>query len=317
MARETSPVIAGLGMSVLDLVQIVEAFPEGGGVSRVLEAAMMGGGPVPTALCAAARYGVPSVILDRVGEDWRGEFLRADYERYAVETRHLLFEPGSSSTLGTVLVRKGDGERHLIFDEGDATPLAAGELPGEVLASCHMLHLNGRHWPACLEAAGSVRENGGQVSFDGGAHRYDAKFEKLFPFVDLLIVASDFAERAVGLGTRSEQLARLGQWGATLTGITDGVRGSWILAKGEEPFHQPAFRVPRVVDTTGCGDVYHGIFLAALTEGEPPRSAARLASAGAALAATALGGRGFLPTKAEITAFLESKPETIGAIEAG
>lgn len=317
MAREESPGIAGLGMSVLDLVQVVEAFPEDCGVSRVLESAMMGGGPVPTALCAAARYGVPALILDRLGEDWKGALLRSDYERCGVETRHLRFEPGRTSTLGTVLVRRGDGERHLIYDEGDATPLEIGELPSVILAACRILHLNGRHWPACLEAAGRVKENGGQVSFDGGAHRYEAKFEELFPFVDLLIVASDFAERAVGLGTRSEQLARLGRWGATLTGITDGVRGSWILAKGEEPFHQPAFRVPRVVDTTGCGDVYHGIFLAALTEGEPPPSAARLASAGAALAATALGGRGFLPTKTEITAFLESKPETIGEIGTG
>lgn len=317
MAREATPGIAGLGMSVLDLMQVVEAFPDAGGVSRVLESAMMGGGPVPTALCAAARYGVPAVILDRLGGDWKEGLLRADYAKFGVETRHLLQEPGRTNTLGTVLVRQGDGERHLIYDEGDTTPLGIGELPPGVLASCHILHLNGRHWPACLEAAGNVRENGGKVSFDGGAHRYDAKFEELFPFVDLLIVASDFAERAVGLGTRSEQLARLGRWGATLMGITDGVRGSWILAEGEEPFHQPAFRVPRVVDTTGCGDVYHGIFLAALTEGEPPRFAARLASAGAALAATALGGRGFLPTKAEITAFLESKPETIGAIEAG
>lgn len=312
MARESSPVIAGLGMSVLDLVQVVEAFPEAGGVSRVLGSATMGGGPVPTAMCAAARYGVSSIILDRIGDDWKGSLLRADYERCGVETRHLRPEPGRTNTLGSVLVRQGDGERHLIYEEGDTTPLTAAELPDDVLDSCGILHLNGRHWPACLEAARRVGEKGGLVSFDGGAHRYDAKFEELFPFVDLLIVASEFAERAVGRGTRSEQLARLGQWGATLTGITDGVRGSWILVKGEAPFRQPAFEVPRVVDTTGCGDVYHGIFLAALTEGEPPHSAARLASAGSALAATALGGRGFLPTKAEITTFLESAREVSG-----
>ena len=314
MAREASPVIAGLGMSVLDLVQVVEAFPEAGGVSRVLDSVMMGGGPVPTALCAAAKYGVPAVILDRLGEDWKGALLRADYERYGVETRYLLSEPGRTNTLGTVLVRQSDGERHLIYEEGDTTPLSTTGLPAEVLEACHLLHLNGRHWPACLDAARRVRERGGLVSFDGGAHRYDPKFVELFPWIDVLIVAADFADQAVGIGSRESQLERLVRWGGSLTGITDGIRGSWILKKGEVPFHQPAFEVPRVVDTTGCGDVYHGIFLAALVESESPRVAAKLASAGSALAATALGGRGFLPTKAEIAAFLESAREVTGAV---
>lgn len=314
MAREASSVIAGLGMSVLDLVQVIEAFPEAGGVSRVVDSVMMGGGPVPTALCAAAKYGVPTVILDRLGEDWKGALLRADYERYGVETRYLISEPGRTNTLGTVLVRQSDGERHLIYEEGDTTPLSNTGLSAEVLDSCDLLHLNGRHWPACLDAARRVRERGGLVSFDGGAHRYDPKFAELFPWVDVLIVAADFADRAVGIGSKEAQLERLAEWGASFTGITDGIRGSWILVKGEGTFHQPAFEVPRVVDTTGCGDVYHGIFLAALAESESPRVAAKLASAGSALAATALGGRGFLPTKAEIAAFLESAREVTGAV---
>jgi sugar/nucleoside kinase (ribokinase family) len=66
-----------------------------------------------------------------------------------------------------------------------------------------------------------------------------------------------------------------------------------------------------VVDTTGCGDVFHGIFLAALTGGQTIRAAAEEASAGAALAATALGGRGYLPTRAEVRDFLAASPRAI------
>lgn len=303
MARKPSPGIAGLGMSVLDLVQVVESFPDAAGVSPVLGSVMMGGGPVPTALCAAARYGATCSIIDRVGDDWRGSLVRADYERFGVNASHLLFETGRKTTLGTVLVRREDGERHLIYDEGDFTPLRAGELPADLLVECRILHLNGRHWPACLEAARLVRGNGGLVSFDGGAHRFDPKFLELFPFVDLLIVAAEFANAAVGPGTREEQLVRLSAWGAKVVGITDGVKGSWFLERDAESFHQPAFRV-EAVDTTGCGDVFHGILLAALTNGQSTREAAAEASAGAALAATALGGRGFLPTRSEVRDFL-------------
>jgi sulfofructose kinase len=310
MARDTTPVIAGLGMSVLDLVQVVEAFPAGAGVSPVLDAVMMGGGPVPTALCAASRFGASCSIIDRIGDDWKGDLVRADYERFRVDPSHLLQEPGRKTTLGTVLVRRGDGERHLIYDEGDFTPLSAQELPSDLLKECRILHLNGRHWPTCLEAARLVRENGGLVSFDGGAHRFDPKFRELFPLVDLLIVAADFADAAVGSVGREEQLSRLSAWGAKVVGITDGVKGSWFSDGEVEPFHQPAYRVA-VVDTTGCGDVFHGIFLAALTNGQTTRAAAEEASAGAALAATALGGRGCLPTRAEVLDFLATSPHAM------
>lgn len=302
MARDPAPQIVGLGMSVLDLVQVVERFPGAAGVTRVKATATMGGGPVPTALCAASRFGVRTAILDRIGDDWRGRLIREDYARFGVATDFLIEEPGKRSALGTVLVREGDGERHLLYDEGDFTPLAAGDLPRAPLESCRILHLNGRHWPACLEAAKAVRSAGGLVSFDGGAHRYDPRFEELLPLVDILVVAAEFADRAAGPGGRESQLARLGDRGARIAGITDGARGSWFLEKGSSPFHQPAFPASPLLDTTGCGDVFHGVFLAAAVQGETWAACARLAAAAAALSATALGGRGRLPARDELKA---------------
>jgi sugar/nucleoside kinase (ribokinase family) len=312
MARKPQPGIVGLGMSVLDLVQVVETFPDQPGVSRVVSSTLMGGGPVPTALCAAAKQGAPCAIVDRTGDDWRGDLIRLDYERHGVDTSHLLREKGRRCTLGTVLVRRADGERHLLYDEGDFTPLEAGELPMDLLDGCRVLHLNGRHWPACLAAAERVKAAGGLVSFDGGAHRHDPKFGELFPFVDVLVVARDFADQAVGRVPREVQLDRLLGTGASIAGITDGIDGSWFRMKDGEAFHQPAFRRKDIVDTTGCGDVFHGILLAAILRGETLREAARAASAGAALAATAMGGRGWLPTRGEVESLLVAS-ESSGA----
>lgn len=301
-----SPVIGpgfdllGMGMSILDSVQVVEAFPAGAGVTRVIRSTMMGGGPVATALCAASRLGAKTALIDRIGDDWRGERICADYDRFGVGTSHLMTEPGRRSSLGTVLVRESDGERHLLFEEGDFTPLSAAELPRKALAACRLLHLNGRHWPACLEAARIVRESGGLVSFDGGAHRYEARHLELLPLVDILIVARDYAERFSGTVSCDDQLDALAHWGAEIVGITDGAAGSWFLARGGARFHQSAFPVDNLVDTTGCGDVFHGAFLAEIVRGQSWVDCARTASAAAALSATALGGRGHLPGREEV-----------------
>ncbi|MBP6603362.1 MAG: hypothetical protein KA250_16215 [Verrucomicrobiales bacterium] len=296
--------LLGLGMSILDSLQVVESFPSGSGVTRVLESATMGGGPVPTALCAAARFGVSSGIIDRIGDDWRGDRIAEDYRHFGVSTSHLHREKGCRSSFGSVLVRKSDGERHVLYEEGDFTPLLVEDLPRGALIECRILHLNGRHWPTCLEAAAIVRESGGLVSFDGGAHRYEPRLRELLPWVDILIVARDFAEQYAGSLNREQQLDALAENGATLVGITDGASGSWFAEKEGAKFHQPAFFLPFVVDTTGCGDVFHGTFLATFLVGESAPECARIASAAAAINATAVGGRGHLPTRSETMSWI-------------
>ena len=64
------------------------------------------------------------------------------------------------------------------------------------------------------------------------------------------------------------------------------------------------YAVP-VVDTTGAGDTFHAAYLAAMLGGAPLAERLRLANATAAMSVTRLGPRGWLPTPAEVAAFLE------------
>ncbi len=292
--------ILGLGMSMIDLFQVVDEFPAHPGVTEALESRLMGGGPVPTALCAAAQLGANTAIIDRVGADWRGLQVQQDYREFGVDTTHLILEEGKTTTFGSAIVRKKDGERHIVFSKGDFTPLSTEELPVDRMESAKILHLNGRHWAACMDAAKIVQTAGGKVSFDGGANRYQEKFLELLPLVDLLIVAKDFAEKLANSNDREQQLAALSHWGAEIVAITDGANGSWFREKGGSDFFQPAFPVEPVIDTTGCGDVFHGAFLSELARGMTSEKCAEFASAAAALSATDLGGRGKLPTREEV-----------------
>ncbi len=313
MAGQPKPLIAGLGMSMIDLLQVVEEFPSETGVTESCEAKLMGGGPVPTALCAAAQLGANVAIIDRIGDDWRGRLVREEYEFYGVDTAHFQLEANRSTTFGAVLVRKGDGERHVVFSPGDFSPLEPDEMPVDFLRTVDFLHLNGRHWPACVDAAKIVRESGGKVSFDGGANRYEPHFEELLQWVDILIVARDFAGKISDSTERSEQLEKLLSFGAEVAGITDGANGSWFQSREGETFHQPAFPVEPVIDTTGCGDVFHGAFLAEAANGADWKSCAKTASAAAAWNATALGGRGHLPDRTGVAQLVAKNDSIPGA----
>ena len=88
------------------------------------------------------------------------------------------------------------------------------------------------------------------------------------------------------------------------TVITDGNRGCWFNEKDQPIFHMPAFKVD-AVDTTGCGDVFHGAYAAALIRGETIPTAVLQASAAAAIKATKPGGRHGIPNLKKMLNFCE------------
>ena len=82
--------------------------------------------------------------------------------------------------------------------------------------------------------------------------------------------------------------------------MADGAAGVWFRdAISADCRHQPSFEVP-VVDTTGCGDVFHGAYAVALARGLDAAERVRFAAAAGAICATGRGGRGRLPTEHDI-----------------
>ena len=299
--------VIGLGVSPLDIVTLVDHFPAQEEVQPALDMAVQGGGPVATAIVTLARLGAKTAMLDVIGDDWRGALIKEEFRKEGVCTNYLKQSPGCVSPCATVLVsRQAGGARSIVYYAGTAPEFSPADLPRHVIESASFLHVNGRHWEACLQACRWARETGVQVSFDGGAHRYRPEIRRLVPLTDICIVARDFAEKYTQATDMRQAAEILLQEGPQLVAITDGTRGSWVYPREGRPFHQPAYLLPDVVDTTGCGDSYHGAFLFGLLKGWGLEKAASLASAVAALNSQHLGGRGGLPTLEQVEAFWAS-----------
>ena len=83
---------------------------------------------------------------------------------------------------------------------------------------------------------------------------------------------------------------------------TRGHEGVLIQRDGEQE-HVAAHPV-QVVDTTGAGDCFNGVFAAGLAEGLEVSTAVQRATAAAALSVTKVGAREGMPTREELDAFL-------------
>jgi sugar/nucleoside kinase (ribokinase family) len=157
-----------------------------------------------------------------------------------------------------------------------------------------------------------AKDSNVKISFDGGANRFRPELRTLVPLTNICIVAKDFAEKYTGQTDLSKSAESLLREGPEIAIVTDGINGSWVCAKDGLSVHQPAFLFPKTIDTTGCGDSYHGAFLAGLLKGFTIEKAAIVASAVAAINSQHLGGRSGIPKFDEVTKYLIGKGITLG-----
>ncbi|MBI3764294.1 MAG: carbohydrate kinase family protein [Chloroflexi bacterium] len=297
--------VVGLGVSTVDVVTLVEHFPAKEEVQRAFDMTVQGGGPVATAIVTLAGLGARTAMIDMIGDDWRGALIRGEFQRKGVCTDFIRLSEGHTSSTACVLVScRDEGARSIVYFPGTTPELSSKDVPRAAIESATILHVNGRHWDACLQAIRVARDAGVEISFDGGAHRFRSEMRQIVPFADICIVARDFAERYTQETDIWKAADILLRSGPNLVVVTEGIRGSWVFPREGRPFHQPAYLLPNVVDTTGCGDVYHGAFLFGLLQGLELERIASFASAAAALNSQYLGGRSGIPDLKQVEAFL-------------
>ena len=296
--------IVGIGVSTLDLLTTVEEFPFEESVQKAVEAKFQGGGPVATALAAASKLGAKVAMIDSIGDDFIGQSILQEFQRYGVASNNIKITPKTTSSIASVWIRKGNGKRTIAYFPGNSPELSGDDIPIEIIKKTKIVHLNGRHIQCCLKTCRLAKDLGVKVSFDGGSGRYRSELDSLIPLVDVCIVAKDFAEKYAKTNIIQNAAQCFLDRGCEIVVITDGANGSYIFSQQEPSFHCPAFRLEKIVDTTGCGDVYHGVFLFSFACGSTLRECAKRASAAAAMNAQHVGGRGMLPTMPELINFI-------------
>lgn len=94
--------------------------------------------------------------------------------------------------------------------------------------------------------------------------------------------------------------------------LTAGAQGC-LAGRGDALRHYPAFRIPQVVDATGCGDCFRAGVIAGLNEGKPFEEALMLGAAVGALNATKEGASAGAPTMLEALQLIAEQPEISAA----
>ncbi len=285
------PEVFGIGAATLDDLWVVPDFSDTERVQQANGHKLMGGGPVATALCVLSRLGHRTALVDVCGDDAAGDCIIDDLQRCGISTHMMRRVAGACSARALVLVRHTDGARQIVFQPSSAGEPVLDSSMRSAIRSARLLHLNGRHESAAREAVKVAKDAGVMISFDGGAGRYRESILDLAKESQVRIVSRDFAEQWTGKSEMSAMLELLSKPPAQVVVITEGMQGSHVICADGTTHYQPAFEATRLVDTTGCGDVYHGGFLHGWLSDWGMPECAQFAARLAAINAEGLGGR--------------------------
>ena len=291
-----------VGITVRDIIFSVESLPSGPGKTHATERREVGGGPAANAAVAVSRLGGAARFVGPLGDDPLGEELIEELSELDVDTSRARSVSGARSPLSTVVVDP-NGERTIVnhtdrrlFEE--AEPVIDGDLDGADAVLVDVRWLRG-----AVTALDWARDRGipGIVDFDIGADVSRPFLEK----ASHVVFSSDAVRRTAGKSELETSLLEVSRQTGAWIAVTDGSRGTFWLDGGVVQ-HSPAFDV-EVVDTTGAGDIYHGVFALALAEARSEKEAIELSSAAAAISCTRFGGRSGIPLRDELEAFLEER----------
>ncbi|MGW4782801.1 carbohydrate kinase family protein [Streptomyces sp. NPDC004230] len=258
------------------------------------------GGAGANVACWAAHWGSPDVrLLGKVGADaaaWHERELTASGVR-----PHLVVDAEAPTGTVICLVDAGaSAERTFLTDSGASLRLTPDDWSDALLDGVARLHLSGYLFfsgpsralaAVALEAA---RSRGVPVSLDPASAGFltESGVDTFLAFaegLDVLLPSRDEARLLTGLPDPEDAAAKLSRQ-VPLVVAKQGAQGALVATQGAVRARVPAVPVsPR--DTTGAGDAFTGVFLAALLAGAEPEEAAAQGCRAGALAVTTVGGR--------------------------
>jgi len=277
------------------------------------------GGDTSNALIAAVRQGAKGSYFTRLGDDEFGRMCLGLWSDEGVDAGSVLIDPNAPT--GIYFVRHGeDGHSFSYLRAGSAASrMQPSDLPMQLIESAKFLHVSGISQAISASATDAVfhairiaGQAGVKVAYDPNLRlklwpldRARAVILATIPLTDYFLPSLD----DVRLVSALEGPASIVDWchrqGAKTVVLKLGREGS-LVSDGSRRTPIPAFPVD-AVDATGAGDCFDGSFLARLVAGADPVSAARWASAAAALTTTGYGAVAPLPTAVQVASFMEAE----------
>ena len=269
--------------------------PQFGQVEKLVENYTLEmGGSCSIFACQAARLGLRTAILGRVGPDSFGQLMLDRMNEAGVDTRYVTVDPNLKTGLGIALCPPGD--RAILTYMGTVNVLQPGDVSDELLAAARHLH-HGSYYlhtglrPGIPDIFRRAKALGLSISLDTNwdpDEKWDGVLDELLPLTDVFFPNDQEAlhlSRRSGLDDAAQVFL---EQGVRVVALKAGAKGARI--------YTPSQRLERAVipvsggDSIGAGDSFDAGFLAGWLRGLPLERCLEIGMACGRAVASKIGG---------------------------
>lgn len=289
------------GTLCLDRVRHVYALPSKGGYAEVLSQSELLGGEASNSGVALAKWGAEVVLFGNpIGTGPEADFIL----RSLVECGIRISSPISADHAAPYC-------DIFVTDDGDRTMFGYGFAPMATEVDPSKIPVQADAWFTADPNHGAAAYRAANLAHEAGMRVY------LLDFVDsaapvppgsIMQSSTDFVGSRGNTQKNVEWVRTFAERNNCLAILSDGPNGFSLGLPEGIAFSYPPFPCPKMLDSTGAGDVFRAGMLLGLSQGWSMADCLRFASAAGCLNCASWGGNSGVPSLDEVRDLIKANP---------
>ena len=283
-----------IGRSCLDVIAVVNQFPQENQKLPLEFRLNEGGGQGGTASCCISKLGGQAAYIGRLGDDEEGRFCLKRLKDFGVITDFVDIVKDGKTPVAYVFITADSGARSIIYERNTLPKLNINADLEELVRHTGVVLLD----PEVTYLGGQLKSiAGSKVKVIYDSERWREGIEDIMDTADYFIPSSEFltAEPLALDGISfNQKIIKLNDLVAGNLIVTHGEKGAYYITDGT--LYHVAVPEIKAVDTVGAGDNFHAAFALALTRGFDLHQTIKFSVAVASMSCRQYGGREGVPT---------------------
>ncbi|XP_006995601.1 ketohexokinase isoform X1 [Peromyscus maniculatus bairdii] len=286
-----------VGLVVLDIINVVDKYPEEDTDRRCLSQRWQRGGNASNSCTVLSLLGARCAFMGSLAPGHVADFLVADFRRRGVDVSQVAWQSQGDSPCSSCIINNSNGSRTIILYDTNLPDVSAKDFEKVDLTRFKWIHIEGRNASEQVKMLQRIEQYNAKQPLPQRV-RVSVEIEKpreelfqLFGYGEVVFVSKDVAKH---LGFQSAAEALRGLYGRVKKGATLvcawAEEGADALGPDGQLLHSDAFPPPRVVDTLGAGDTFNASVIFSLSKGNSMQEALRF---GCQVAGRKCGLQGF------------------------